>query len=357
MFHLHRRKKILLLALLAGIAIVIGVVWLGYRLYDVRHETDYRKLPRWRGFNLLEKFYVTNNQPFREKDFQLIQRLGFDFVRLPMDYRCWIRSGNWEDFDEDALREIDQAVAWGECYRIHVCLNFHRAPGYTVASPPEKTNLWSDANAQKVCAKHWGMFARRYHGISNTRLSFNLFNEPVGVDGPTYARVVNLMLVAIHAEDPQRLVICDGLEWGSKPCQELMPLKVAQATRGYQPFTLTHYKANWVGNQEKWPAPHWPIAQAEEWFRREMEPWQKLQASGIGVMVGEWGSFRFTPHEMVLRWMEDCLKMWKKAGWGWALWNFRGSFGILDSDRGDVQYEEWEGHKLDRKMLRLLQSY
>ena len=82
-----------------------------------------------------------------------------------MDYRLWIKGGNWEEFDEAALREIDQAVAWGAKYGIHVSINFHRAPGYTVASPPEKTSLWTDRQTQRVCAKHWAMFARRYRGV------------------------------------------------------------------------------------------------------------------------------------------------------------------------------------------------
>lgn len=55
--------------------------------------------------------------------------------------------------------------------------------------------------------------------------------------------------------------------------------------------------------------------------------------------------------------MEDMLSLWKEAGWGWALWNFRGSFGILDSGREDVNYEDYKGHKLDRALLELLQSY
>ena len=88
-----------------------------------------KKLPRWRGFNLLEKFYLSSGRrPFLEEDFRLISKLGFNFVRLPMDYRCWIRSRNWEEFDETTLAEIDQAVAWGEKYGIHVCINFHRHP-------------------------------------------------------------------------------------------------------------------------------------------------------------------------------------------------------------------------------------
>jgi hypothetical protein len=95
-----------------------------------------------------------------------------------------------------------------------------------------------------------------------------------------------------------------------------------------------------------------------QWLRQKMiEPWQRLETQGVGVMVGEWGAYNKTPHDVVLRWMEDCLTNWRQAGWGWALWNFRGSFGILDSDRADVQYEEFEGHRLDRQMLELLQRY
>jgi endoglucanase len=55
--------------------------------------------------------------------------------------------------------------------------------------------------------------------------------------------------------------------------------------------------------------------------------------------------------------MEDFLSLWQDAGWGWALWNLRGSFGLLDSQRADVEYEDFRGHKLDRKMLDLLRRY
>jgi endoglucanase len=54
--------------------------------------------------------------------------------------------------------------------------------------------------------------------------------------------------------------------------------------------------------------------------------------------------------------MSDCLAVWREAGWGNALWNLRGSFGILDSERKDVAYEDHRGHKLDRKMLELLRT-
>ena len=91
--------------------------------------------------------------------------------------------------------------------------------------------------------------------------------------------------------------------------------------------------------------------------KRIIAPWQKLAAQGVGVHVGEWGVFNQTPHAVALAWMRDCLVNWQAAGWGWALWNLRGSFGILDSNRADVKYEEFNGHKLDRQMLELLREF
>jgi endoglucanase len=86
-------------------------------------------------------------------------------------------------------------------------------------------------------------------------------------------------------------------------------------------------------------------------------PWKKFEARGVGLMVGEFGAFNRTPHKVTLAWLRDNLDLWKQAGWGWALWNFNGDFGIIDSKRADVNYENWRGHKLDRAMLELLQEF
>jgi len=93
----------------------------------------------------------------------------------------------------------------------------------------------------------------------------------------------------------------------------------------------------------------------KERLRQEcIQPWIDLQAKGVGVHVGEWGAFNRTPHPAVMAWMRDQLDLWKTAGWGWSVWNFRGSFGPLDSNRSDVVYEDFYGHKLDRKMMDML---
>jgi endoglucanase len=322
------------------------------------------RLPRWRGFNLLNKFMADTQKPFEERDFADIAELGFNFVRLPLDYRCWTDTGNPTGIKEPLLKEIDSAIEFGRKFGVHVQINFHRAPGYTVAKPPEPRSLWTDPEILEVCARHWAAFSKRYQGIPNNLVSFNLINEPDdNVKSDDHRRVIERVAGAIRQHDPNRLIVCDGRAFSTQPPTELIGLKVAAALHDYNPMALTHYKAPWANWDESWPEPIWPLRKNDGKYitrstiaRELIKPWQDFAAKGIGVMVGEFGIYHFTPHRYVLSWMHDTLEEFKKAGWGWSLWNFTGSFGVCDSGRFDVAYETWHGRKLDRGMLELLQA-
>jgi aryl-phospho-beta-D-glucosidase BglC (GH1 family) len=501
-----KRREFLASALAAAI--------IGGRPSLATPESDHwRKLPRWRGFNLLEKFY--RNQRFRETDFQWISDWGFDFVRLPMDYRQWTDPSDPCLQREEVLEHIDEAIEFGRKHGVHVSLNLHNAPGFSVnAAVKHPFSLWHDEEPQRQFAFHWKQFARRYRGISSARLSFNLVNEPAQVDEATYVAAVRGAIDAIRATDEERLIISDGLNWGRDPIWSMKPLRIAQSTRGYDPMEITHYRASWVDGAGQYPVPVWPVPQINgrlygssrpEWqasmiiegpfasdmglrvrvgqvsshsrlvvkadgntildrtFRpgpgegdwkqvihsrqwnvyqniydrdytarvpagtkrvelrngegdwmivtelglspsegsseqvivarsspwgqpqegvirykpggvgpalvppsmldrqwlakNRLAPWKSLAAEGVGVHVGEWGAHRFTPHDVVLRWAEDLLALWREAGFGWALWNLRGSFGIVDSQRDDVDYVGFHGHSLDRKFLDLLRAH
>ena len=327
-------------------------------------SVTYAKLPRWRGFNLLEKFTLAHDRPFREGDFEAIARLGFDLVRLPLDYRIWTTEDGGRR--EAPLRELDQALAWAHARGIHVMICLHRAPGHRINPPAEPLDLWGEGPgsdlARRQFADQWRMFAERYKGVPSEQLSFNLMNEPPDLTGVQYHKVAAAATDAIYSVDPSRLVIADGRGGGRKPTPELVPLRIAQAGRGYEPFHLTHYRAAWVKGSEDWAVPTWPLAQdgraidKSVLWREQIEPWKQLEAMGVGVIIGEWGAYRFTPHPVVLAWMKDCLDNWRDAGWGWCLWNFRGDFGPFDSGRTDVDYADFGGLKLDARMMEFLTS-
>ena len=359
---MNRRKF-----LQAAGAITVSAAAAPLPLPAAEHPTiSARRLPRWRGFNLTEKCVKQRegNVPFQQRDFALLAEWGFDFARLPLSYLFWTDPNDLLKVRQAELKDIDDAVEFGRKHGVHVNLNLHRAPGYCVNPPREPLDLWTSEKALEACAFHWAHLARRYKGHPNESLSFDLLNEPANVSEEAYTRVVKHLVAAIRAEDPQRLIVADGLQWGRDPVLGLVGLGIAQSTRGYDPMALTHYKANWVKGSNEWPEPTWPLKRGEkevttkETLRKErIQPWKQLEEKGVGIHVGEWGAFNQTPHKVVLSWMRDCLDLWKEAGWGWALWNLHGSFGVLDSKCADVKYEDFRGRKLDMAMLRLLQSF
>lgn len=472
---------------------------------------DARTLPRFRGFNLLDKFFFGNDQPYDEWDFDFLAEHDFNYVRLPTDYRCWTEApGKYRDAP---LVEIEQAVRWGQARGIHVNFALHRAPGYSVnRNPPEALDLWDEGPAghepRRQFLAQWRLLAERLADFPTSALSFNLLNEPADVTGPQYRTLVEPVIAAIRAISPGRVIFADGVEHGKKPVRELVDLGVVQSTRGYAPFQLTHYRADWVEGSDRWQVPTWPVkvrvnqylfgaAKPElrtplvlrgafpagvelalhvhqvsesarivmsadgspalerllepkegagdwktseyrpqwksfqavydrtyrtklaracteirvevtdgdwltfskltvgnleimpndaDWGKRQrtfevtpegelhavgapdtvdrerlyketLEPWLTFSREhGVAIHVGEWGAHRYTPHAVVLAWMRDCLTNWERADLGWALWNLRGSFGCVDSERADVSYELYRGRKLDRRMLELLKA-
>lgn len=331
-------------------------------------------LPRWRGFNLLDFFTTKSRGDLHEDDLKWIRDWGFDFVRLPLCYTLWIENNDIYRIHEPVLAKVDRAVELCRQYGIHCNLSFHRGPGYSVnPERDEPFNLWKDQAALDAFRFHWQLFARRYRGIPSTQVSFNLVNEPPNpgrVEPPCYKgmergdheRVMRATVAAIRECDPERLVILDGLEWGNVTLPELADLGVAQSCRAYAPMGISHYQAPWVGG-EKFPPPAWPGGWSWDgnWDRVRLEahyaPWAALAKQGVGVHCGEGGAFNKTPHDVFLRWLRDVLEILQGHGIGWALWNFRGSFGVLDTGRADAPPCDWHGHQLDRALLGLLQSH
>lgn len=340
-------------------------------------------LPRWRGFNLLYLFQARMQKgpvEIPEDDFLMIRDLGFDFVRIPMDYWFWIDPA-WktsgrpaaEDLlkiNEAGLAPVDRVVELGRKHGLHVSLNLHRAPGYCINQAElEPRLLWRDKDAEDAFVFHWEMFAKRYRDISPGEVSFNLVNEAPGprpgyMSREDYRRVMTRSAEKIREITPDRTIIIDGLNVGNKVVYEMMPTGVAQSVHAYNPAEISHYRAGWVDKRSDFPHPLWPAVNragtallTRDTLEAHYEPWGWLVQQGVGVHCGEAGAFNKTPHDAFLRWMCDVLDVLRIHNIGWALWNFRGSFGVLDSGREDVAYEDWHGHKVDRKLLTLLQYH
>lgn len=462
-----------------------------------------------KGFNLLGKFDNSwSNDGYAEEEFRLIRELGFNFVRLPVDYRTYTETGDWDVFIEAEVNEIDDAIAWGKKYDVHVCINLHRAPGYCVNSTTLPANqdldLWTNTEAQNAFVNHWKFFANRYKDIPSNELSFNLVNEPDNVSEGVYVNIMKRAIDTIHAITPERIIFVDALNYGRNLIVSMKDEpNIAQAVHCYDPFGVTHYKAEWVDGSDMMPTPVWPMLSVSKYlygpwkseyqsalelsgefpagteiivnvFQVSTEStlqiktdketilskkfvcsadtgddfsiivenqwgfqnisnkdfsgvttedatilsfknisgdwmtinsitlqtdeisetyiladdiWGKKQTSytitpnfeikasdgndllpfdvylenieiakenNIAFMVQEFGVYNKTPHNVTIAFLGDLVRLLEENKVGWALWNFIGSFGILNSFRSDCDYESYEGYQLDSKLLDIL---
>ena len=328
------------------------------------------RIPRWRGFNLTAMAGARGPREFTESDFQWMAEWGFNFARIPLSYWAWSSPKDWMTINPDALKPLDRAVEFGRQHGIHMSLGFHRIPGYCINGRDREPYQLFDSprdsmlRALEAAKHHWRFFAERYRGIPSSRVSFDLLNEPPFMaDQSRYVEIAKALIATIREATPERLIFANGADIGQTPVLGLIDEGIVQSSHDYQPKMVSHYKAKWVpaAEFESLDKPTWPMVDKhgvlwdkEKLRAEEITKWKPLTDRGAPVHIGEWGCFTQTPHDVCLAWMADQLALWRKAGWGWSMWNLRGGFGVVDSGRADVRYEDFRGHKLDRRMLELL---
>ena len=366
--------------------------------------------PAWYGFNLLEYFSTDpdwmkyfpykDDGLFLEDDFRWIRDWGFNWVRLPMDYRFWTGPDLFA-IDEKKIEPIDRAVRLGEKYGVHVNLCLHRAPGECILDgldetvtgihvTKEKTSVYDDPKTLDAFVHQWSYFAQRYKGISSERLSFNLVNEPLVLPTPAeqkelehtkpedsfnsdivrrqakdYSRVAKAAVDSIRKQDPERWIITDGYPGAGAPIPDLIDTGIMQSCHTYNPVELTHYRCEWARGfvSSSTPLPTWPLKDGSgkvicdrQTLVKTFQSWGEIAQKGVRIHFGEMGCYKHTSANVVLAWFDDTLDVLRDLHSGWALWNFRGPFGVLDTERPGTKYEDWRGHQLDRALLNLLQS-
>ena len=318
------------------------------------------------GFNFLWMFSYHGAEPehanMRELDF--IADKGFNFVRIPTDYRFYVKDFECDKPLEEYIAYIDEYITEVNRRGMHASLNIHRAPGYCINRPDiEKYNLWRDEEAQLGFIALWKFFANRYKSIPSELLSFDLVNEPSN-SPPTHPctrddheKVIRRTISEIHSVDPSREIVIDGFDGGGTALPELADCGAIHSGRGYAPFQITHYKAEWVKMNlgdfvptypgEVAPGQKWDIDSLREYYR----PWREVESTGCRVHIGECGVYNKLPNETALSWFRDFAAVMDENRWGYALWNFKGSFGICEHGRPGTAYTDIGGLKIDKAML------
>lgn len=319
------------------------------------------------GFNVQWMLVERGRRPLpvdlRALDFMAAH--GFRFLRLPTDYQVWTSGYDYLQPDESVIACIDDVLAACRERGMHLSLNLHRAPGYCITRQElERDDLWHDRSAQDGFVFLWETFARRYLGEPAANLSFDLVNEPpaIGLRGFTrdvHEAVIRRTVAAIRSIDPDRPITVDGLDGGNLALPELADLGVTLSGRGYQPYPVSHWGADWWDGWKLGDAPRYPgvLYEGKHWgltdLRAFYEPWRETERAGAAVHIGEFGCYIRTPNADALRWLTDLVGLFHEYGWGYAMWNFEGPFGIIGHGRPGARIERRGGYDVDVDLLEL----
>ena len=141
-----------------------------------------------------------------EADLAKIAALGFNSVRVPINWRLLQSDAGW--------RVLDQLLDHCEKHRLYVVLDLHAAPGgqsgvFTSDPDAAGERLWDSPGCQRLAESLWRQIAQRYRDRAIVA-GYDLINEPVAPSGTALADLYRRLIAAIRAVDAQHLIILEG---------------------------------------------------------------------------------------------------------------------------------------------------
>jgi len=309
------------------------------------------------------------------QDIALMARLGFDHVRLsidavPLEQLPLGREGLNADF----LARLDRTVGAVLADGLAVEIDLHPESGF-------KQQLLSNDDAVDRLTLLWRRLATHYATRDPERVFFEILNEPEVNDPYRWAGIQARLAAAIRESAPRNTLIATGANYsGIQDLLTLHPLSdgnVIYTFHFYNPTEFTHQGASWgpawwsythgvpypatessmqeilkqvpdAANRyqlESYWLDHWDahrvhllIDEAAAWGRENHVP---LNCNEFGVYRG------LSDPASRANYIRDVRTALEEDGIGWAMWDYRGGFGV-------VWKEDGQPARVDESVVRAL---
>ena len=294
-------------------------------------------------------------------DFRLVKSLGFDHVRLSIDPEPLILNAQAGTLRADAMGRLDATVDQLLAAGLNVVLDVH-------PEEPWKTKLDQGDDSAARFFVFWQRFAQHFAPTDPERVVFEILNEPTMSDWYRWEGVQARAVARIRAVAPQHTVIATASGYskidGLLAMEPVRDENVIYTFHEYDPMWFTHQGAAW--GVQGWvylqgvPYPSTPDNVQEileqvpdDRVRLEVQRygWDNWNASRLGAeiaAVSEWAQRRGVPLYCgefgVYRayakaadratWISDARTALEAKKIGWAMWDYRGDFGLVTKENG-----------------------
>ncbi len=299
-----------------------------------------------------------------EKDIADIASLGFDHVRVPVDYN--VLEDEQGNTIESGFRYLENCRQWCEKNGLNMLIDLHECYGYSfdpLKKDMDRRKFFYDQALQDRFFALWEKIARRFCGYPD-QVAFEPLNEVVLFEvRDAWNEILRKYIKLIRSIAPQSFIIVGGVfynsvmtvDWLSVPVDS----KIVYNFHCYEPTIFTHQGAYW---QEQMPLDFrigYPMP-VEEYRKKHKEIYHdtdgaifmdgvsemgigffekifrpaidKAERDGVALYCGEYGVIDKADNNSKILWLEDINHAFDKFGIGRALWNYKEKdFGLVDA--------------------------
>jgi len=303
--------------------------------------------------------FITN------EDIKYIKSLGFDHVRVPVDYDVIEEEDG--RIKPEGYKHIEDVISWCRQNNLKMILDLHKTCGFMfdIKEVPDPDKFFTDIKLQDRFILTWTNLIKAF-GKDKDILAFELLNEVVNPDFATkWNEIAARAIKLIRQYEKDAFILLGGVCHNNVNSVPLLDPPADEYIiynfHCYEPLCFTHQHAYWVDNIDydlSYPAPieiykekSLELNQAhagaifssglekvgEEFFEKLFEnAINYARKMDVNLYCGEYGVIDRAAPEDSLRWLTDISRVFDKYGIGSALWNYKQKdFGITELYAGD----------------------
>ena len=304
----------------------------------------------------------------KEEDFKHCKDLGFDHIRVPVDYNAFQNEDGSPR--EGGIEYVNRAVEYAGKYGLNMVLDLHKTAGFFFHEEAHESGFFEDEALQERFYKLWENFAKLYGSLSD-RVAFELLNEVTDkAYMPTWIGIMEKCVKRIRKYAPDTYILLGGYWNNAVTAVKDLPLpfddKIVYNFHCYEPIIFTHQTAHWVKGLEDYKISYPDKAgfYASEskrlgvsvdgfdamgedenlntkYFEKLFESAIKTAAErNVPLYCGEYGVIDMADTKSTIRWLKDITAVLDKYDIGRALWSYRSmNFGFVGEHYDDIRDE------------------
>jgi endoglucanase len=300
---------------------------------------------------------------FTIKDLQLIKKMGFRHVRLPLDPDLFFNKDHPEKISVENIKYLDIALDMILRQDLAVIVDLH---------PNLKSEfnrrLYSDEVFIDDIAKFWRSLAQHLSKYNSERVFFEVLNEPSFENPQKWNAIQPHLLSAMRAGAPKHTLIAAANQRVGNNWDQVTALETLETVKDrnvvynfhfYSPMEFTHQGADWVWKDLTPYFKHVPYPSSspalasllpsiknevvreqlknygkQQWNAKKLEglisrasAWSKSHK--VQLTCNEFGVYRVvaSPEDRIT-WIRDVRSLLEKYEIGWSMWDFSGDFGV-----------------------------